>query len=96
MSTETILKDTLSLELKKGALEKVTLPEAGFENLNSTSAASRCAANPLESEAQQDSLPASASQPERIFEQAKELGGRIGLDPTRYGDWEKNGRCIDF
>ncbi len=21
---------------------------------------------------------------------------RQGLDPTRYGDWEKNGRCIDF
>ncbi len=20
----------------------------------------------------------------------------IRLDPTRYGDWEKNGRCIDF
>lgn len=19
-----------------------------------------------------------------------------GLNPTRYGDWEKNGRCIDF
>ncbi|MDQ3228946.1 MAG: DUF1674 domain-containing protein [Pseudomonadota bacterium] len=26
----------------------------------------------------------------------KEIGGREGLDPTRYGDWEKNGRCIDF
>ena len=25
-----------------------------------------------------------------------ETGGRGGLDPTRYGDWEKNGRCIDF
>ena len=26
-----------------------------------------------------------------------EVGGReSGLDPTRYGDWEKNGRCIDF
>ena len=25
-----------------------------------------------------------------------EEGGRGGLDPTRYGDWEKNGRCIDF
>ena len=25
-----------------------------------------------------------------------EIGGRKGLDPTRYGDWEKNGRCIDF
>ncbi|MFL2782316.1 MAG: DUF1674 domain-containing protein [Rhodospirillales bacterium] len=19
-----------------------------------------------------------------------------GLEPTRYGDWEKNGRCSDF
>lgn len=28
--------------------------------------------------------------------QAVEHGGRGGLDPTRYGDWEKNGRCIDF
>ncbi|WP_022969878.1 DUF1674 domain-containing protein [Arenimonas oryziterrae] len=26
----------------------------------------------------------------------EEFGGRGGLDPTRYGDWEKNGRCIDF
>jgi len=25
-----------------------------------------------------------------------EIGGRQGLEPTRYGDWEKNGRCIDF
>lgn len=25
-----------------------------------------------------------------------ESGGRGGLEPTRYGDWEKNGRCIDF
>jgi hypothetical protein len=25
-----------------------------------------------------------------------EIGGRQGPDPTRYGDWEKNGRCIDF
>ena len=20
----------------------------------------------------------------------------VRLDPTRYGDWERNGRCIDF
>lgn len=25
-----------------------------------------------------------------------EIGGRAGPEPTRYGDWEKNGRCIDF
>mgnify|MGYP002635416533 CR=1 FL=1 len=25
-----------------------------------------------------------------------ETGGPKGLEPTRYGDWEKGGRCIDF
>ena len=25
-----------------------------------------------------------------------EHGGQQGLDPTRYGDWEKKGRCTDF
>jgi hypothetical protein len=32
----------------------------------------------------------------RKTEPSPEHGGRGGLDPTRYGDWEKNGRCIDF
>ena len=26
----------------------------------------------------------------------REIGGPKGLEPTRYGDWEYNGRCIDF
>lgn len=25
-----------------------------------------------------------------------ELGGPAGPEPTRYGDWEQNGRCSDF
>jgi hypothetical protein len=25
-----------------------------------------------------------------------EFGGPKGPEPTRYGDWERNGRCIDF
>jgi len=25
-----------------------------------------------------------------------EVGGPVGPEPTRYGDWEKKGRCIDF
>jgi hypothetical protein len=25
-----------------------------------------------------------------------ETGGVTGPEPTRYGDWEKNGRCVDF
>lgn len=27
---------------------------------------------------------------------AKELGGRNGPEPTRYGDWEKGGIASDF
>ncbi|QRM53623.1 DUF1674 domain-containing protein [Sinorhizobium sp. BG8] len=26
----------------------------------------------------------------------KEIGGRGGADPARFGDWEVNGRAIDF
>lgn len=26
----------------------------------------------------------------------KEIDGRGGLDPTRYGDWEKKGIAVDF
>lgn len=26
----------------------------------------------------------------------KETGGPLGPEPTRYGDWERNGRCVDF
>ena len=36
-----------------------------------------------------DQQPAPAAKP-------VEIGGREGPDPVRYGDWEKNGRCIDF
>ncbi len=29
-------------------------------------------------------------------ERPAEHGGQAGLEPTRYGDWEKKGRCTDF
>lgn len=25
-----------------------------------------------------------------------ELNGRKGPEPTRFGDWEKKGKCVDF
>lgn len=34
-----------------------------------------------------------AAQP---VERAAEIGGRGGEDPARFGDWEINGRAIDF
>jgi hypothetical protein len=38
----------------------------------------------------------SEEQASDVSDRQKEIGGRDGPDPTRYGDWEKNGRCIDF
>ncbi len=40
--------------------------------------------------------PAKAPKPVQAQAGPKEIGGRKGPDPTRYGDWEKKGRCIDF
>ena len=40
-----------------------------------------------------DDNPAAGAEGDKL---PKEIGGRAGPDPTRYGDWEKNGRCIDF
>jgi hypothetical protein len=37
-----------------------------------------------------------AGQGKPATERPKEIGGPAGPEPTRYGDWERNGRCIDF
>lgn len=40
--------------------------------------------------------PEGSEERAQLPENPREIGGRGGLEPTRYGDWEKNGRCIDF
>jgi hypothetical protein len=30
------------------------------------------------------------------YQKPQEIGGPAGLEPTRFGDWERKGRCIDF
>ncbi len=42
------------------------------------------------------SVPQAADEAAAKAQPPGEVGGRGGLDPVRYGDWEKNGRCIDF
>lgn len=44
---------------------------------------------PTEPQPQTESVP---SAPERT----EEIGGPKGPEPTRFGDWERNGRCTDF
>jgi len=34
--------------------------------------------------------------PGRTTRPEPEIGGQKGPEPTRYGDWEKGGRCTDF
>jgi hypothetical protein len=51
----------------------------------------------------EDSLPSkppAAAEPDGAKPPPKigrhEIGGREGPEPTRFGDWELRGRCIDF
>ena len=39
---------------------------------------------------------ASERVPQGVTARPREIGGREGPEPTRYGDWEREGRCIDF
>jgi hypothetical protein len=40
--------------------------------------------------------PGAESPPPPPQARPREVGGPKGPDPTRYGDWEIGGRCIDF
>jgi hypothetical protein len=40
--------------------------------------------------------PGKANVQPREDAKPKESGGPSGPEPTRYGDWERKGRCIDF
>jgi hypothetical protein len=44
---------------------------------------------PTEPSERPAATPAASSKP-------GEVGGREGPEPTRFGDWELRGRCIDF
>lgn len=49
--------------------------------------------DPKKSNSQEDQ-PGSETEPEDTPEE--EEGGPEGLEPTRFGDWERKGRCYDF
>ncbi len=46
----------------------------------------------LDTEKKQDTEKKPPETPKPV----QEIGGQKGPDPTRYGDWEKGGRCTDF
>lgn len=55
------------------------------------------------SESSDEPKPAVAPRPaspkpakDGVAERVGEIGGPAGPEPTRFGDWEKGGRCSDF
>ncbi len=51
--------------------------------------------NQTEQKQEKPEIPA-GNNPEKQPERPIEKGGRKGPEPTRYGDWELNGKCVDF
>jgi hypothetical protein len=39
---------------------------------------------------------AASPKPREVSPPPREVGGGAGPEPTRFGDWELRGRCIDF
>ena len=40
--------------------------------------------------------PGNKAEPAPDSQAPKEIGGPSGPEPTRYGDWERKGICVDF
>ena len=54
------------------------------------------AANSAETKAATPPAAGTATGKSPEASRAKEIGGPKGPEPTRYGDWERDGRCVDF
>jgi hypothetical protein len=62
-----------------------------------TRSAASSGSDPFVKKYRPGTAPVEVKAPEPPPATVPEIGGRKdGTDPTRYGDWEKNGRCIDF
>ncbi len=49
-----------------------------------------------DADARSGPAPAKKKKPDPKAGDVRETGGPKGPDPTRYGDWERKGRCVDF
>jgi hypothetical protein len=81
------------------------VPEAEFwqtcgcmQNASEAGAETPISARPTPNTSTAPSDPGRIASPVPAPPAAKplEIGGPPGPEPTRYGDWEKKGRCIDF
>ncbi|WP_233580232.1 MULTISPECIES: succinate dehydrogenase assembly factor 4 [Luteimonas] len=71
-------------------------PDCGLSDMRMATKIERMTNPDIIGEETQTPSTVPAEMPVPALPPAQEIGGRDGLEPTRYGDWEKNGRCIDF
>ena len=67
------------------------LPASGAEN-NAANGPEKAAQDLVVPDSQKNSGPDLPGAEQQIIE----TGGPEGPEPTRFGDWERKGRCIDF
>lgn len=80
----------------RAALEKAQRDAVVAESVVSKGQAARIDARRKAELAAEDAASAARATNRGSDGRPVEIGGPKGLEPTRYGDWEKAGRCIDF
>lgn len=74
---------------RKTAVDPLTIPPEVKETASSTALPAQAAVTDAAPEESAGKKPPGEKAP-------KELGGPSGPEPTRYGDWERKGICVDF
>ena len=88
------LADSLSADLLARLTPwRATLNRPTFSRMNEKPDPPR---RPLSDAAARALAEAEARRAAKKAERAREIGGRGGLDPARYGDWEVKGIASDF
>jgi hypothetical protein len=71
-------------------------PEPAAPKSAENTAADKRPLNPAAARALAEAAARRAERDRHPTQQPKEIAGRGGADPTRYGDWEINGLTSDF
>ncbi len=74
---------------RKAPVDPLTTPPEAVDSADSTALQAKSADKNKAREEAAEKKPAGEKEP-------KELGGPSGPEPTRYGDWERKGICVDF
>jgi hypothetical protein len=77
--------------VSSGGLEPILAEFAPVPNVPSVEPPANAASLPVDAQSRPEPAPDAA-----LIGKSVESGGPKGPEPTRFGDWERNGRCIDF